>query len=377
MSRANPTTRTVAAAGRALQGALLAALLTAPTTAQSETVADPPADSPLRFTEVPDFRFTERSGRSVTRDDLLGAPWIGVPFFVRCTGPCPGLTTDLRARLYGQLEGSGVRIVSFSVDPKLDSPEALTAYAEQFSIDSERWLFLTAEDEQVMHAFLREGLKVPVARAPEDMDLEYGASLTHGTRLPVVDPEGFIAGWYECALGALDEDPELVRGQLERLRERALAIATPTVEAGHSRLPLLNACLNATACVLLLLGWRAIRTGHRERHARLMISAFLVSAAFLASYLYYHFVVQAKVGLVRYNAPGWRRGAYLTLLVTHVLGAIVNLPMVLRTLHLARAGRWEDHKRWARRTFPLWLFVSVSGVFVYLVLYHWNPAVTP
>ena len=267
-----------------------------------------------------------------------------------------------------------MRIVSFSVDPRLDSPEALSAYAEQFDIDSERWLFLTAEDEQVMHAFLREGLKIPVARAPEELDQENADSLTHGTRLPVVDPEGRIAGWYECALGALDEDPQRVLGQLERLRERALAVATPPSEdgqAGRSRLPLLNACLNATACVLLLLGWRAIRAGRRERHARLMVSAFLVSAAFLTSYLYYHFVVQTRMP---YNASGWRRGAYLILLLTHVLGAIVNLPMVLRTLQLARAGRWEDHKRWARRTFPLWLFVSASGVLVYLVLYHWNPA---
>jgi len=296
----------------------------------------------LRFTEVPDFRFTGRSGQSVTKADLLGKPWIGVPFFVRCTGPCPGLTTDLRARLYEQLEGSGVRIVSFSIDPKLDSPEALAAYAEQFSIDSERWLFLTAEDEDVMHAFLRDGLKIPVARASEDeaQEVEYGDTLTHGTRLPVIDPEGYIAGWYECALGALGEDPDLVERQLERLRDRALAVGAMPQEAGRSRLPLVNAC----------------------------------SAAFLCSYLFYHLVVQAETGPVRYNAVGWRRGAYLLLLLTHVLGAIVNLPMVLRTLQLARAERWDSHKWWARKTFPLWLFVSVSGVLVYLVLYHWNPA---
>jgi len=370
MLSANPSTRMVGALYQALPASILAVLLTAAAAAQTKTVADPPAASPLRFTEVPDFRFTERSGRSVTLADLLGAPWIGVPFFVRCTGPCPGVTSDLRARLYEQLEGSGVRIVSFSVDPQLDSPEALSVYADQFDIDSERWLFLTADDEEVMHAFLRDGLKIPVARAPQSMDLEYADSLTHGTRLPVVDPEGRIAGWYECALGALDEDPQLVLGQLERLRERALAVGRAPAQSVRSRLPLLNACLNATACVLLLLGWLAIRAGHRERHARLMVSAFLVSAAFLTSYLYYHFVVQTTMPS---NAVGWRRGAYLILLVTHVLGAIVNLPMVLRTLQLARAERWEDHKRWARRTFPLWVFVSASGVLVYLVLYHWNP----
>jgi protein SCO1/2/putative membrane protein len=375
MLRVNTPTHAVSALRRVLLGTFCAALLSAVTTAQSGTVADPPADSPVRFTDVQDFSFTERDGSSVTKGDLLGKPWIGVPFFVRCTGPCPGLTTDLRAQLYEQLDGSGVRIVSFSIDPKLDSPEALTAYAAQFGIiDSDRWLFLTARDEELMHTFLREGLKVPVARAPEDMQLEYGDSLTHGTRLPVVDPQGRIAGWYECALGALNEDPELVQRQLMRLRDRALAVGTVPQQSGRSRLPLLNACLNATACVLLLLGWRAIRAGNRERHARLMKSAFVVSAAFLASYLYYHLVVQAKTGPVKYNGQGWRRGAYLLLLLTHVLGAMVNLPMVLRTLQLARAKRWGTHKWWARKTFPLWLFVSASGVLVYLVLYHWNPA---
>ena len=106
-----------------------------------------------------------------------------------------------------------------------------------------------------------------------------------------------------------------------------------------------------------------------------MRAAFVVSAAFLASYLYYHFVViPAQGGPVRYGGTGAAKAAYLALLLTHVLGAIVNLPMVLRTLWLAQKERWDGHRRWARRTYPLWLFVSVSGVLVYLLLYPWNPA---
>ncbi len=137
-------------------------------------------------------------------------------------------------------------------------------------------------------------------------------------------------------------------------------------------LPAVNASLNALAAVLLVCGLAAIRGGKRELHGRLMSAAFLVSAAFLACYLYYHFVVAAGKP-TRFNGAGWTRGAYLALLLSHTVLAVVNLPMVLRTLWLARRQRWSDHKRAARWTFPVWLYVSVTGVAVYLVLYHFNP----
>ena len=373
------------AAVRLLAGALLswAAIPAALGQSSPQDLASPPPGSPKRFKTVPPFRFVERGGEEVTREDLAGAPWIAVPFFVACTGPCPGLTTDLRARLYEPLEGTGVRIVSFSVDPKLDTPEALRRYAAQFSIDSDRWLFLTGE-EQEMHAFLREGLWLPVERASEgvveELGLEYGKTLTHSTRLPVIDSEGRIAGWYECARSALGDDLQLVDRQFDLLLARVRALAAspragrpPAGRGGHSRLPLVNALLNGTAFVLLLLGWRAIRSGRRELHARIMVSAFVVSAAFLACYLYYHLVVLRQSSPTRYHGAGWRKGAYLAMLASHVVLAIVNLPLVLRVLWLARRGEWERHKRLARKTFPIWLYVSVTGVLVYLVLYHWNP----
>ena len=139
-------------------------------------------------------------------------------------------------------------------------------------------------------------------------------------------------------------------------------------------LPALNAVLNGTATVLLLLGLRAIKSGRRETHARLMRSAFVVSALFLASYLTYHFVVVPEFGHTEFRAEGWAKTAYLVMLASHVLLAIVNLPMVLRTLWLAKRERWDDHRRWARRTFPIWLYVSVTGVLIYLLLYPFNPS---
>lgn len=139
-----------------------------------------------------------------------------------------------------------------------------------------------------------------------------------------------------------------------------------------SNLPALNAALNATAAVLLFAGLRAIRGGKRGLHERLMLSAFAVSCAFLACYLYYHFAV-AKGQPTRFHGTGLARIGYFALLGSHTVLAVVNLPMVLRTLYLAKRERWADHKRAARRTFPVWMYVSVTGVLVYLVLYHFNP----
>ncbi len=134
-------------------------------------------------------------------------------------------------------------------------------------------------------------------------------------------------------------------------------------------LPSLNATLNATAALLLLLGrWLIAR--HRERaHRNAMLAAFGVSVLFLASYLYYHFSNQV---LVRYQGPAWGRIPYLTMLLSHTLLAAAVPVLALRTIWLAWRGRRAAHRRWARWTFPLWLYVSVTGVLIYLVLYQWT-----
>lgn len=353
-------------------GGALAVLLALPAAAIQVSDASPAPRSMARFGEVPDFRFVERSGEVLTRDDLLGAPWIAVPFFVGCTGPCPTVTSDLRAELVDALAGSGVRIVSFSVDPEFDTPERLREYAAQYDIrPDDPWLFVTG-DAAEMERFLLDGLKTSFMRS-EAAGVEYGQSITHTTRVPVIDPQGRIAGWYQVSRQALASAPggASFEDSIGLLRDRALALAAP---AGGSPLPRLNAVLNGAATLLLLGGWLAIRGGRRELHGALMRTAFLVSAAFLASYLYYHGVVQRVVGPVRFRGTGAAKTAYYVFLASHVILAAVNLPMVLRTLWLAHKGDWERHKRLARKTFPIWLYVSVTGVLVYLILYPWNPA---
>jgi uncharacterized membrane protein YozB (DUF420 family) len=131
-------------------------------------------------------------------------------------------------------------------------------------------------------------------------------------------------------------------------------------------LPTLNAALNTTASVLLVWGWIAIRQRRIALHRRLMIAAFSVSVLFLISYLIYHY----NAGTVRFQRTGTIRTVYLTILGTHtVLAAAVPFIAVI-TLRLGLAGRYDKHRRIARWTLPIWLYVSVTGVVVYWMLYR-------
>lgn len=135
-------------------------------------------------------------------------------------------------------------------------------------------------------------------------------------------------------------------------------------------LPTVNASLNALSAILAVAGWRAIRAGRRERHRALMLSALTCSALFLAGYL----TRLALTGTHRFPGGGALRVAYLALLGSHTLLAAAALPLVLITLSLALRQRFQAHRRLARWTFPIWAYVSVTGVVVYLVLYHLAPA---
>jgi putative membrane protein len=131
-------------------------------------------------------------------------------------------------------------------------------------------------------------------------------------------------------------------------------------------LPTLNASLNAASALLLAAAYHAIRRREIERHHRLMLTAVATSALFLISYLVYH----AQVGSVRFQGQGTARSVYFAILITHTILAVVIVPMVLRTLYLARKGRFPEHRRLARWTFPLWMYVSVTGVVIYIMLYR-------
>jgi putative membrane protein len=132
------------------------------------------------------------------------------------------------------------------------------------------------------------------------------------------------------------------------------------------QLPTLNAALNGTSALLLVFGYRFIRRREITAHRTCMIAACAVSALFLISYLTYHY----QVGTVRFPGSGWLRGLYLTVLLSHTLLAALVPPLAIMTLWRAVAERFDKHRRLARWTLPIWLYVSITGVIVYWMLYH-------
>ena len=138
----------------------------------------------------------------------------------------------------------------------------------------------------------------------------------------------------------------------------------------YSLLPAVNASLNGLAGLLLAGGYLCIRTGHRRAHMRIMCTAFGTSTLFLVSYLIYH----AHHAATPFAGGGAMRVVYYALLASHVTLAVTVVPMALLLLWWASHGRFARHRRLARWTLPIWLYVSVTGVLVYLMLYQWYPS---
>lgn len=133
-----------------------------------------------------------------------------------------------------------------------------------------------------------------------------------------------------------------------------------------SILPTVNASFNTASTVLLLTGFALIKAGRKEAHRNAMLAACFTSTLFLAGYLYYH----AHHGVTRFAGTGWVRAFYFSILTTHTILAVVVPPLVIITLVCAARARWTSHRRWARITFPIWLYVSFTGVIIYGMLYH-------
>jgi len=133
-------------------------------------------------------------------------------------------------------------------------------------------------------------------------------------------------------------------------------------------LPALNATLNAIAAAFLILGAICIKLNKRSAHVAFMVMAMIVSAAFLVSYVTYHL----KAGHVKFQGKEtWVRVLYFVILIPHIILAIVNVPLVLLTVIPAVRHRFDRHKRWAKWTLPVWLYVSVTGVIVYYMGFVW------
>ena len=135
----------------------------------------------------------------------------------------------------------------------------------------------------------------------------------------------------------------------------------------YSIFPKINATLNGCSAALLVTGRVLIARGRRAAHLAVMLTDFTTSCLFLISYLYYH----SHVGSLHFRGTGWSRPVYFSILISHTILAAVIVPLVIVTLNRALRGRFDRHRTIARWTFPLWLYVSVTGVVVYLMLYQW------
>jgi protein SCO1 len=172
---------------------------------------------------LPDFNLTERSGRTVGRNDLDGHVWIASFIFTHCTGPCPRVSLTMKG-LQKDLEAHPeIRLVTFTVDPERDDPARLAVYADKFGADPQRWLFLTGKQKE-MYALFRDGFKLAVEQN-EGSSRQEGQEVLHSTRLVLVDKQGHIRGYFESIQQPGGQDPVGdLAANLKTLREQAVRL---------------------------------------------------------------------------------------------------------------------------------------------------------
>jgi protein SCO1 len=359
-------------------------------------------DDPLKIGE---FTLIDQNGETFDSSELEGHPWVAAFIFTRCAGYCPMLVRSLRLEVADRVEDPDVRFVVVSVDPEYDTPEQLRKFAEIWVSDFSRWVFLTGEKSEIFK-LVQHGFRLPLQEM-QGKDRLPGFEVAHSLSLIHVGADGRVIGKYDSrdeqqvltlrrVLNGQMETPEANRipssdGVPEELtiegpaRARGSAEGDAAAPAGRpargldalpdwaARLPATNAMLNGLATLLLLAGFIAIRQGHVEVHKRLMMFAFATSVAFLASYLTYHFALSHYTGThgKPFEGTGGVRTLYYGILLSHVLLATAVPVLALVTLYRGLREQWDAHRRIARFTFPIWLYVSVTGVIIYGMLYHW------
>jgi protein SCO1/2/putative membrane protein len=311
------------------------------------------------YAQVGPFQLTNQLGRQVTAEELRGRIWVAGIIFTRCPGPCRQLSTAM-GRLQAALPTDGsVQLVSLTADPEFDTPEVLRRYAEQYRADPARWLFLTGPRQEI-NRLATGDLLLALAETAAESRAHPQDLFVHSTKFVVVDGAGQVRGLFEGTDPASDAQ---VRRTIAALRRAHGSMTT-------QGLPGINACLNGLSAALLLAGYVCIKRQRREAHRNCMVAALLTSTLFLAGYLTYHASVS---GLTRFREPAWFRPLYLALLASHTVLAGLVVPLVLATVYGAWRRRFEQHRAVARWTWPVWLYVSVTGVLIYLLLYRIFP----
>ncbi len=350
---------------------------------------------------VDDFSLIDQTGSPVTLADLKGRPWVASFIFTRCITQCPMMCAKIRTLLKSlnadPEKPNPVRFVTITIDPHHDSLDKIREFAKIFGAEPQEWLFLTG-DEKPITELVRHGFKV-AAWENFGTDRLSGMEFAHSMHLIHVDETGQILGRYESMN---DQDlvtlERVLEGKIETPKRHKPALAgtllpgglvavTPSgpadlappqadplakLPAWAKRLPRTNAALNALATMLLLTGFVAIKAKNISLHKRLMLFAFAVSIAFLGCYLTYHFALHqytGEHGKKFLGTPALSK-VYYTILITHVILATAVPVLALMTIWRGLKEQWASHRRWAKVTFPIWLYVSVTGVIIYWMLYH-------
>ena len=294
------------------------------------------------------------------------------------------------------LKDTDVQLVSITVDPAHDTPEVLSQYADALRADPDRWWFVTGDKADTFR-LLHRSFGVPAADNPDGPP---GFQVIHSNNIMHVDAEGKVIGKYNAVIP--EEVAMLRRVLLEDLETPAkhrfvkpepgirigeepvasdLATTAPPpddelqpaeeetreIPAWVMKLPTVNASLNGAATILLLLGYALIRARKINAHRNTMLAAFLVSMAFLTCYLIYHYFHLSKP----FEGTGAVRILYFAILISHIILAIPVPALAGLTIYRGLSGQVEKHRRIAKITFPIWLYVSITGVIIYVMLYHW------
>jgi len=369
-----------------------------PEKAAVTAVANPRGDEPILPQWDPagidDFELEECRGRKITKSDLLGQPWLAAFVFTRCAGPCPLVSEEMR-KLQEATREIPLKLVTITVDPDRDTPETLRRFADNLGADPDRWWFLTG-DKSTIFGLVRKSFKMIV---DDDPTAPPGFEVIHSVEIMHVSSEGVVMGRYNAKNAVqMSRLKKVVLGQMTSQRAQELnAVVEPlpgseaeaTAELARlagagtasdsvavpqwlSRLPGVNAALNLLATCCLVGGYLAIRQGNRRAHGAAMISALVTSACFLACYLTYHFGLKQFTGASSqpYRGPESLRLLYYCILVPHILLAPVATGLALASAWQAYRRNWAKHRKLARFTFPIWLYVSVTGVIIYVMVYQ-------
>ena len=299
----------------------------------------------LNLGKVKDFQFTNQHGKPFGSKDLNGKIWIANFFFTRCQNPCPQLMGNL-AKLE-KIINTDIRFVSFTVDPKHDTAQALNSYADRYNTNQIRWTYITGTKNE-LYDFILNALKVPV----EETNVA-AQPFIHDSRFVLFDRDGTIRSYYQ---GLNSESIAKLKSDAEKLNNAFSIYSLPAVNAG----------LNTACFLLLVTGLIFIKRKNITAHKMCMLAALVTSILFLTCYLTYHY----HAGSVKFKGEGGIRIVYFSILISHTVLAAAVVPLAGVTIFRAMKEDFERHKKIAKLTMPVWLYVSITGVIIYFMLYH-------